>query len=428
MAYTHANALNKFGVTALIVATSAANGSHTTLAGAMADAVSGDTIFLRDSVTENVTITPGVNIAAWSGGSSNTPTITGTLTMSGAGTSNISGLKLQTNSAALIAVTGSAASILNVKNCYLNCTNNSGITYSTSNASAIINIKDCNGDLGTTGIAFFAHSSAGAMYIDNSFLSNSGGSSTANTISSGSITIFYSIFLNPLTSSSTASLGMSFCGIDTSAQNVTCITSGGSGSHGINFSALTSGSASGISISNTTGMNNSFVNSSNTNAITGAGTLLYTNLVLPSSKKINTTTQTGGVAKGGETQAPSVGFIGEQIRSYNGSGTAMTSTVPGNITSISLTAGVWDVSGLCYYTYSAEATTNILSIGVNSATADGNGGDFLVQMGTAGTEVSLAIPSARVVLTTTTTYYLVYTTVFPGTGTAYGRISATRVG
>src|SRR6185436_13699104 len=189
MALTHALATNNYGESHLIVATSSANGTHTTLASAMADAVSGDTIFLRDSVTENVTLTAGVNITAWTGGSLNVPSITGTLTMTTAGTCNISGIRLVTNSAALLAVTGSAASIVNLNNCYLNCSNNTGITFSSSSSSSNINIKECSGDIGTTGISLFSDSSAGNLRILYSMINNSGNSTTVSTKSAGLIAI-----------------------------------------------------------------------------------------------------------------------------------------------------------------------------------------------------------------------------------------------
>ena len=91
MAFTHALSTNNYGPAKFIVATSAANGTHTTLASAMADAVSGDIIFMRDSVTENVTLTPGVSITSFAGSpSSSQVSITGTLTMTGAGICNLS--------------------------------------------------------------------------------------------------------------------------------------------------------------------------------------------------------------------------------------------------------------------------------------------------------------------------------------------------
>lgn len=293
MALTHALSTNNYGNPRLIVATSAANGTHTTLASAMADAVSGDTIALRNSVTENITLTPGVNIASWQGGSLNTPTITGTLTMTAAGTCNISGIRLATNSAALIAVTGSAASIVNLNNCYLNCTNATGITFSSSSASAAIIIKNCDGNLGTTGIAVFAHSSAGLMLMDHVAFSNTGLSSTASTCSSsGVLNMMYYNFSSPITSSGTCAGTFEHGLIDSNAQNVTSMTIGSGTLFSIKWGRFASGTASSVSIAGTAGMEFCAIFSSNTNAITGAGTLVYSNLSFDGvSNTVNVTTQ-----------------------------------------------------------------------------------------------------------------------------------------
>ncbi len=293
MALTHALSTNNYGPAKFIVATSAANGTHVTLAGALADASSGDTVFLRDSVTENVTLPAGINIAAWSGGSLNTPSITGTIAMTAAGTSNISGLELITNSAAIIAVTGSAASILNVNNCYLNCSNNSGITFSASNTAAMIIIRDCQGNLGTTGIGYFVNTSTGTMTIDNGRFTNTGGSSTASTSSAGTLGINYCFFAAPITTTSTAAFASNCNSFDTSVQNVTALTIGGSGSNRSANDIFNVGSASAISIGSTLILIQSEVVSSNTNSITGAGTLSYTPIAFSgTSKLVNTTTQT----------------------------------------------------------------------------------------------------------------------------------------
>ncbi len=296
MALTHALSTNNYGNPKFIVATSAANGTHTTLTTAMADAVSGDTIALRDSVTENVTVTSGVNvISLGAGGSLNVPSITGTLTMTAAGTSTISGLRLVTNSAALIAVTGSAASILNIKDCYLNCSNNTGITFSAASTSAAINIINCKGDLGTTGIALFSHSSTGVLSFNGSVFSNSGASTTASTVSAGTIDAKYSVFQNPITTSSTATTSLNWVDIDCTAINTTALTHGGSGaSSRAAKSIFLSGSAAAVSIGATLTMDNCEINSSNgTAVISGAGTLQYTPFTFTNSgQKITVTTQT----------------------------------------------------------------------------------------------------------------------------------------
>lgn len=301
MTFTHALSTNNYGPCRLIVATSAANGTHTTLASAMAAASVGDTIFLRDSVTENITITPGVNIAAWNGQSANTPAIIGTLTMTGAGTSTISGIRLQTNAAFAIAVTGSAASILNLKNCYLDFTNNTGISYTTSNAASQINFYECNGNLGTTGIGIYSSSSAGSLFFFNLTMNNTGSSSTASTNSAGSVGFSNLAIFSPLSVSSAASLIIN--GGFINSGNNTCITSSGTSTVSIHLScSFSGGTASAISIGSGTTctiFESIEVSSSNTNAITGAGTISYGLITYLNSSSNNVTTQNAKVTQFG---------------------------------------------------------------------------------------------------------------------------------
>lgn len=301
MTFTHALSTNNYGPAKLIVATSAANGTHITLASAMAAAVSGDTIFMRDSVTENVTLTPGVNISAFVSDSSLNATgkvkIIGTLTMTGAGTCTISGVQLETNGSFLLAVTGSANSVVNLINCYLNCTNNTGISYTTSGASSSVMIQGCRGNLATTGIAYFSSSGANGINIFFSVLDNSGGSTTVNSISAGTLTLQGTILSNPITSTGTAALNINQSIIV--VQNATCITHGGSGTSSVILCQLSSGTASAISISQTLTVTGCVIISSNTNAITGAGTVVYSSNAFTSSAGINTTTQTGTTLRTG---------------------------------------------------------------------------------------------------------------------------------
>lgn len=436
MALTHALSTNNYGESHLIVATSAANGTHTTLAGAMADAVSGDTIFLRDSVTENVTLTPGVNVTAWTGGTLNTPKITGTLTMTAAGTCNLNGLELQTNSAAAIVVSGSAASILNINNCYLNFTNNNGITFSTSSPSAKINIVSCQGDLGTTGIKIFDQTSAGLLQFFYCTFTNTGASVTASTASAGTLYLYYTNTNSPITTSSTNALSAGHAGINTLSLNTTSLTSGGSGNATIQYCGFSSGSASAISISNTTTLTDCVVGSSNTNAVTGAGTVTYHNLSFNgTSLLVNTTTQTncGTVIGLRAGNAPAAGFLGESISS-TASAVATTSATAKTIASITLTPGVWDVS--CIASGEATGGTAIMTaIRVNISTTDNTitgtlGIDYFQINVTAGTpDLSGVVPSIRKTISANTTYYLVVQNFYTSTTCpTNGRINATRVG
>lgn len=293
MSFTHGLATNRYGEADLIVDADPSRGTHITLASAMAAATSGQTIFLRTSVTENVTITPGVNISAWQGSPLNTPSITGTLTMTGAGTSTISGINLITNSNFAIAVTGSAASILYINNCYLNCTNNTGVSFTSSSASSTISMNDTGGNLATTGIALFAHSGAGTLSINHGLgFANTGNSTTANTISgTGSLISFHTFFSNPTTTSSTATFNGQYTTF--LAPNATAFTHNSTTTSGANFCAFNGGTGSAISIGAgaTLRLDNAQIISSNTNIITGSGTLVYGILTSTgSSNGINVTT------------------------------------------------------------------------------------------------------------------------------------------
>ena len=117
MTFTHALSTNNYGPAKFIVDASAANGTHTTIAAALTSASSGDTIFIRPGTyTENLTLKAGVNLCAFDCDDL-TPnvTISGKATFTAAGTVTISGIRLQTNSDFLLAVTGSAASIVHLK-------------------------------------------------------------------------------------------------------------------------------------------------------------------------------------------------------------------------------------------------------------------------------------------------------------------------
>ncbi len=435
---------NRAWLTSLVVdpsVTVGLRGTFSTIATALTAATSGQTIFIRPGTyTENLTLKAGVNLTAFGSDSSLNQTgkviISGKATLTTAGTVKISGIQLQTNSDFLLAVTGSAASIVNLQNCNLNCTNNTGISFSTSNSSGMINLNGCTGNLGTTGIGLYSSSSTGTININNSNITNSGASTTVSTNSAGIANFVYSVIMSPVSNSSTGVVNVNFSLISTVAQNVIGLTTAGSGTSSANFAYLSSGSASAASVGAGTTLFCAFCNlsSSNTNFITGAGTVTYLGLQPGSNPTSinNVTTQNGGLLIGlSNGTAPSGGFLGEQIR---GAATAVNlgNGTAANITSINITAGIWDVSG-CYdiSCTSPNAITAItVSISTTSATNTGTKGDNnFIYNGLTVSEISAAIPSFRVTINTTTTYYLVAQSNFgAGTSAGNGRISATRVG
>lgn len=274
--------------------------NFTSIASAIAAAQStgvNSTVFIQPGTyTENLTLVPGVNLVAYEADAF-TPnvTIVGTLTCTAAGRVSISGIRLQTNSAALLDVSGSNASSVNLYGCWIDCTNNTGITYSSSNSSSEINLYYCKGNLGTTGIAIFTSTSAGGISFIHCDFANTGGSSTANTVSTSSVTANYTVFSNPLSSSSTGSIISRYTMINCSTQNALTLTVGGTGTHRHDYCKYQSGSAAAISVSASCTLTSSYleINSTNTNPITGSGTISYEALSFSGSGvDINTTTQT----------------------------------------------------------------------------------------------------------------------------------------
>lgn len=171
-------------------------------------------------------------------------------------------------------------------------------------------------------------------------------------------------------------------------------------------------------------------------ATANSGVLTTSSSGVPSIDTTNFSVLTTGVQmKGNNTNtAPPSGFIGEQIRSsvLVGSAVVLSNGTVANVTSISLTAGIWDVSLVAAFTGSGTATNLLANISSTSASIVGNQGDNVVQTsisGNANTDSYLTIPSYRVTLSSTTSIYLVVRALFAsGAVTAYGTIRATRVG
>lgn len=132
------------------------------------------------------------------------------------------------------------------------------------------------------------------------------------------------------------------------------------------------------------------------------------------------------------------GYVGEYVSStvLVGSGISLTSVTPADITSLSLTAGDWDV--WANYDFSAGASTDITQLlgwtSTTSATVPTvpNGGAFTGLNYGAGTHVGVndhfPISTKRYSLSGTTTVYLSTRCTFTvSTLTAYGFIGARRV-
>jgi hypothetical protein len=116
----------------------------------------------------------------------------------------------------------------------------------------------------------------------------------------------------------------------------------------------------------------------------------------------------------GQTTAASSGTLG-YLQTSTTTATSLTSGTPANCGSISLAAGVWDVTGVVEYVPAGTTTTSGYTTGVNStsATYQTITGSFLNVQQTfglsvpAGTASYQQAPTTRFVLSSTTTIYLV---------------------
>ena len=425
-----------------IVDSVAAEGTHTTIASAMAAAVSGDTIFIRPgSYTENVTLKGGVSIVGWTGDKDiPTVTINGTLSYSAAATvlMNISNIRLQTNGAPVISFSGTSSSTIFINNCSINASGTfTAISMTSSGSTSSIRLANCTGNISSAAANYFASTSVGSIICTYCAFRNAGNSPVANTFSAGSFAASYSQFTNPFSTSSTAVLVAVLCDFNCLASNSTALTLDGT-SATITGGTVSGGTASAISAAGSITVTDCAINSTNTNAITGVGTISYSGLYFSgASYTINTTTQSLRVTNGGEykgrslSTVPSVGMVGEQIRATLAKGSAVslpTGTVT-NITSIALTAGIWDVSAVTQYSGMITGSSTAMSIVTTSATIGTQGDNYITSpMISTAVDAVLTIPSYRLSLSTTTTVYLTASSVYTvGAVTGYGRISATRV-
>ena len=151
----------------------------------------------------------------------------------------------------------------------------------------------------------------------------------------------------------------------------------------------------------------------------------------------------GGVASGAQllgtttNDNATAGNVGEEMTSsiVVGSAVSLTTATPANVTSLSLTAGDWDVCGatvLFNAGASTVTTSEIAGISTTSATLPtAPAGGYTVDQGisiTGNTLPSLTLGCQRESLASTTTVYLVAQAAFTvSTNSAYGKLRARRV-
>jgi hypothetical protein len=154
------------------------------------------------------------------------------------------------------------------------------------------------------------------------------------------------------------------------------------------------------------------------------GTGVTTNNWTAGSLTFSPTTQ--GIVGTTTNDNAAAGYVGEYISSTV-TASAITNNTFTNVTSISLTAGDWDVFGSILTNPAATTTQSGVSCGINTVSATfpslyTSNGAY-----TAGNNAGLVAPTVRLSLNTTTTVYLVAAVVYSiSTLTITGFIGARR--
>lgn len=195
----------------------------------------------------------------------------------------------------------------------------------------------------------------------------------------------------------------------------------------------------------TAGAGNSFlINGVAATANTGTGSVVRATsptLVTPVLGVATATTlafspTTGGIVGTATNNNTNAGNVGEYIESVitSGAPVAVTNGTQVNVTSISLTAGDWDVSGICYLLPAATTSVTRYAAGLSTVsatlqTAPGQFVDFTqAALVSGGNTFNDVIPPYRFSLSGTTTIFLVTLNSFTvSTASAYGIIRARRI-
>jgi hypothetical protein len=143
-----------------------------------------------------------------------------------------------------------------------------------------------------------------------------------------------------------------------------------------------------------------------------------------------TPSQTNGIVGTTTNNNANAGSIGEYVTNTT-SGTSLTNGVTANVTSVSLTAGDWDVMVTAQFNPAAGTTVSELSTGTSTVSAAFGGlgtRELFQESFTTGLAQIMSSPLVRVSLSATTTVFAVVSAAFlTSTMTADGFIRARRI-
>ncbi len=279
--------------------------NYTTIASAIAAAVTAggqQTVFIQPgSYTENLTLPVNIKLEAFGAKLINNVTINGKLTASYAGVSSLTGITLNNSGDYVVDITGSTFTTINFTDCRIG---GSGVVEllhcGSNNGSMLFNNCSLTG-FSTQAIFNFT---GGSLTADSTTFGG-GATDPASTISgNGRLNLTYCFIAAQIITSGTGIHTIGYC------RFAAPFTHNSAGSSVVEFCKFGTASLSAISIGTgaTLDVIECSVSSTNTNAITGAGTIRFGQIDFygtSASNVINTTTQTPIVSQLGELKLKS---------------------------------------------------------------------------------------------------------------------------
>lgn len=356
-------------------------------------------------------VSPVITGATISGSTITTSTYNGNTWTAGTGILTIAALKTLTANATLTLAGTDGTTMTFPATSATIARTDAGQTFTGTNAFGVLTATTVNGLAVTaTGGGATINVGSGAVFTVTNTLTLSGTNGTTMTFPATSATM------------ARTDAGNTFTG----TQNLASLT--------ISSAVATDGSKNLVSVTNT-GSGNNVLATSPALTTPAIGAATGTSLALTGGDLSFATSGRGWVGTATNDSANAAN-VGEYIESVIvvGSAVALVSATPKTVTSISLTAGDWDVSANIGFNPAASTSATVLvaSASLTTNTVDATNGRFSALLFpatvTAGTNWGLPLQPVRFSLSGTTTIFLVASSTFTvSTMGAYGLLRARRV-
>lgn len=268
-------------------------GTYQTIAAAFAAVSSGDLVVIRPGTyTENLTVPTGITVVAMGSGTLGIVKIVGTLTFTGAVSSLFSNIQFETNGAVIVSVGGSGTNQSRFDNCGFILSDSDLMTV--NNASASPYFHNCFFNTTNAGSKLFTLTSSSQPTFSKCIMTSSAAPGTS-TLASGTVFMRACSLGANIFSATGGGYRITDCDWDPNG-NATFLTTTTAGSHTIVRSSFNSGTSACFSIGASTSLDlrGVTIKSTNSNPVTGGGTVTYTPILFGNTGYgINATTKTG---------------------------------------------------------------------------------------------------------------------------------------